>query len=173
MFLAIHSLRTLLTCLQQGGGIAAAFTTQFPYLVEEKVVLIACAGLIETSDISRTAKFMSLPLIQTLASGGPVRVSFNINSPFLPLMVILIVYPFPTSRNISNVSRTQVRLNTPIHLRHRHRPSSQYPIKGIVLLQKCASFHSFLVLPCRRILIAITLLSYPDRPPAISPPYRV
>lgn len=31
----------------QGGGVAAAFTAHFPQLVDEKVVLIASAGLIE------------------------------------------------------------------------------------------------------------------------------
>jgi pimeloyl-ACP methyl ester carboxylesterase len=60
--------------VSMGGGIAAAFTAQFPHLVNDKVVLIASAGLMETSDISRTAKFMSSPLIQTLASSTPVRV---------------------------------------------------------------------------------------------------
>ena len=60
--------------VSMGGGIAAAFTAQFPPLVNDKVVLIASAGLMETSDISRTAKFMSSPLIQTLASSTPVRV---------------------------------------------------------------------------------------------------
>ncbi|KIK00540.1 hypothetical protein K443DRAFT_679111 [Laccaria amethystina LaAM-08-1] len=59
--------------VSMGGGIAAAFTAQFPHLVNDKVVLIASAGLMETSDISRTAKFMSSPLIQTLASSTPVR----------------------------------------------------------------------------------------------------
>lgn len=76
----------------QGGGIAAAFTAHFPQLVDENIVLIASAGImdvgpylrpsrrvltphcLQSSDISRTAKFMSSPLIQTLASSGPVRV---------------------------------------------------------------------------------------------------
>lgn len=39
-------LRAVLTFLQ-GGGIAATFTAQFPHLVDDKVVLIACAGLVE------------------------------------------------------------------------------------------------------------------------------
>ena len=60
--------------VSMGGGIAAAFTAQFPHLVNDKVVLITSARLMETSDISRTAKFMSSPLIQTLASSTPVRV---------------------------------------------------------------------------------------------------
>ncbi|KAF8967472.1 Alpha/Beta hydrolase protein [Flammula alnicola] len=59
--------------VSMGGAIAAAFTAQFPHLVDEGVGLIACAGLMESSDISRTAKFMSSPLIQTLASSKPVQ----------------------------------------------------------------------------------------------------
>jgi hypothetical protein len=31
----------------QGGGVAAAFTAHFPHLVDENVILIASAGLIE------------------------------------------------------------------------------------------------------------------------------
>lgn len=59
--------------VSMGGGIAAAFTAHFPQLVDENIVLIASAGIMDSSDISRTAKFMSSPLIQTLASSGPVR----------------------------------------------------------------------------------------------------
>lgn len=39
----VFQLRVIL----QGGGIAAAFTAHFPHLVDEKVILIASAGLIE------------------------------------------------------------------------------------------------------------------------------
>jgi pimeloyl-ACP methyl ester carboxylesterase len=80
--------------LSMGGAIAAAFTDQFPHLVDEGVGLIASAGLMEvrclvisfqlicsfcraqlqSSEISRTAKFMSSPLVQTLAASRPVRV---------------------------------------------------------------------------------------------------
>jgi len=35
--------------LSMGGGIAAAFTSQFPHLVDEGVALIASAGLMEVS----------------------------------------------------------------------------------------------------------------------------
>lgn len=59
--------------LSMGGGIAAAFTDQFPHLVAEAVGLIASAGLMESSEISRTAKFMSSPLVQTLAASKPFR----------------------------------------------------------------------------------------------------
>jgi len=54
-------------------AVAAVFIAQFPHL-NNKVVPISCAGLIKASDISRTAKFMSSPIIQTLAYNGPVRV---------------------------------------------------------------------------------------------------
>ncbi|KAJ3501333.1 hypothetical protein NLJ89_g9379 [Agrocybe chaxingu] len=57
--------------VSMGGAIAAAFTSQFPHLVDEGVGLIACAGLMETSDLSRTAKFMSSPLVQTVTSSRP------------------------------------------------------------------------------------------------------
>jgi len=69
--------KAMIVGYSMGGGIAAAFTTQFPHLVDEKVVLISCAGLVEASDLSRTAKFMSSPLVQTVASGGPVRKYFQ------------------------------------------------------------------------------------------------
>ncbi|KAF9044239.1 Alpha/Beta hydrolase protein [Panaeolus papilionaceus] len=59
--------------VSMGGAIAATFTAQFPHLVDEGVALIACAGLMESNDISRTAKFMSSPLVRTLASSRPVR----------------------------------------------------------------------------------------------------
>ncbi|KAF8806148.1 alpha/beta-hydrolase [Phlegmacium glaucopus] len=59
--------------VSMGGAIAAAFTSQFPHLVDEGVALIASAGLMESNDISRTSKFMSSPLVQTLTSSKPVR----------------------------------------------------------------------------------------------------
>ncbi|KAF8627946.1 hypothetical protein AX17_006099 [Amanita inopinata Kibby_2008] len=59
--------------VSMGGGIAAAFTSQYPYLVDNRVVLIASAGIMESGDISRTAKFMSSPIVQSLASSSIVR----------------------------------------------------------------------------------------------------
>jgi pimeloyl-ACP methyl ester carboxylesterase len=59
--------------LSMGGGIAASFTSMFPHLVDDHVALIASAGIMESSDISRTAKFLSSPLIQIVASSSPFR----------------------------------------------------------------------------------------------------
>ncbi|KAM6496412.1 Alpha/Beta hydrolase fold [Amanita muscaria] len=59
--------------VSMGGGIAAAFTAQYPYLVNNRVALIASAGIMESSDISRTAKFMSSPIVQSLASSSIAR----------------------------------------------------------------------------------------------------
>ncbi|TFK33183.1 Alpha/Beta hydrolase protein [Crucibulum laeve] len=59
--------------VSMGGAIAASFTASFPHLVDDNVVLIASAGLMKTSDISRTAKFMSAPIVQTLAASVPFR----------------------------------------------------------------------------------------------------
>ncbi|KIO04612.1 hypothetical protein M404DRAFT_544430 [Pisolithus tinctorius Marx 270] len=59
--------------LSMGGGIAAAFAAQFPQLVNEKVTLIASAGIIESNDISRTAKIMSSPLTQIFSSLPPFQ----------------------------------------------------------------------------------------------------
>ncbi|KAI5999807.1 Alpha/Beta hydrolase protein [Pisolithus orientalis] len=59
--------------LSMGGGIAAAFATQFPQLVNGKVSLIASAGIIESNDISRTAKIMSSPLTQIFSSLPPFQ----------------------------------------------------------------------------------------------------
>ncbi|KAI0638573.1 alpha/beta-hydrolase [Trametes polyzona] len=59
--------------VSMGGGIAAAFAAQFPHLVTDKVVLIASAGLMESSDMSRTTKFLSSPLMQVVSSSAPFR----------------------------------------------------------------------------------------------------
>ncbi|KAI1795097.1 alpha/beta-hydrolase [Ganoderma leucocontextum] len=59
--------------VSMGGGIAAAFSAQFPHLVDDKVVLIASAGLMDSSDMSRTTKFLSSPLMQVVASSYPFR----------------------------------------------------------------------------------------------------
>ncbi|KAI0375962.1 alpha/beta-hydrolase [Pilatotrama ljubarskyi] len=59
--------------VSMGGGIAAAFGAQFPHLVNDKVVLIASAGLMESSDMSRTTKFLSSPLMQLVSSSYPFR----------------------------------------------------------------------------------------------------
>ncbi|KAI9452914.1 Alpha/Beta hydrolase protein [Boletus coccyginus] len=58
-----------------GGGIATAFAVQFPHLVNGKVALAASTGIMESSDISRTAKFMSSPFVQSISSLPPFQVS--------------------------------------------------------------------------------------------------
>ncbi|KAG2132200.1 Alpha/Beta hydrolase protein [Suillus cothurnatus] len=59
--------------LSMGGGIATAFSAHFPHLVNGKVALIASAGIMESNDISRTSKFMSTPLVQTVSSLPPFQ----------------------------------------------------------------------------------------------------
>ncbi|KAH7923621.1 alpha/beta-hydrolase [Leucogyrophana mollusca] len=59
--------------VSMGGAIATAFSFHFPNLVNGKVALIASAGIIESSDISRTAKFMSSPFVQTISSLPPFQ----------------------------------------------------------------------------------------------------
>ncbi|KAF9235559.1 Alpha/Beta hydrolase protein [Melanogaster broomeanus] len=59
--------------LSMGGGIATAFAVQFPHLVNGKVALVASAGIIESSDLSRTAKFMSSPIVQSVSSLPPFQ----------------------------------------------------------------------------------------------------
>ncbi|VDB99755.1 unnamed protein product [Peniophora sp. CBMAI 1063] len=59
--------------LSMGGGIATAFSTWFPHLVDGKVALIASAGLIQPSEMSRTTRFMSSPLVQAAADSFPGR----------------------------------------------------------------------------------------------------
>ncbi|KAI0068625.1 alpha/beta-hydrolase [Artomyces pyxidatus] len=59
--------------ISMGGGIAAAFNHHFPDLVDGKIALIASAGLVESGDMSRTTKFMSSPLVQTVTSSAPFR----------------------------------------------------------------------------------------------------
>ncbi|KAF8334855.1 Alpha/Beta hydrolase protein [Amanita rubescens] len=65
--------KAIVAGVSMGGGIAAAFTSQYPYLVDDRVVLIASAGVMESGDISRTAKFMSSPFVQSLASSSLAR----------------------------------------------------------------------------------------------------
>ncbi|KAJ7142813.1 alpha beta-hydrolase, partial [Mycena epipterygia] len=60
--------RTRLVGVSMGGAIAAAFVATFPNLVENDVVLVACAGLVESSDLSRTSKVMSSPMVQMLTA---------------------------------------------------------------------------------------------------------
>ncbi|KAG6333007.1 hypothetical protein ID866_6084 [Astraeus odoratus] len=59
--------------VSMGGGVATTFAVHFPHLVSGKVALVASAGIIESTDISRTAKLMSSPLIQTMSSLPPFR----------------------------------------------------------------------------------------------------
>ncbi|KAJ8096349.1 hypothetical protein AAF712_010074 [Marasmius tenuissimus] len=54
--------------LSMGGAIAAAFTANFPDLVEDRAILISSAGLIQSSDLPRTAKVISLPIVQAISS---------------------------------------------------------------------------------------------------------
>ncbi|KAK0207113.1 Alpha/Beta hydrolase protein [Desarmillaria ectypa] len=65
--------KAIVVGVSMGGGIAGAFTAHFPHLVDGKVILIASAGIIESSDLPRTLKFMSSPMIQSVTSSTPVR----------------------------------------------------------------------------------------------------
>jgi pimeloyl-ACP methyl ester carboxylesterase len=58
----------------QGGAIGTAFYEQFPYLVDDKVALLAPTGTMETSELSRTTKLLSSPLGQAVSSTYPARV---------------------------------------------------------------------------------------------------
>ncbi|KAF8143104.1 Alpha/Beta hydrolase protein [Mycena galopus ATCC 62051] len=60
--------KTRLGGVSMGGAIASAFVATFPNLVEREIVLVASAGLVEASDLPRTAKVMSSPLIQALTA---------------------------------------------------------------------------------------------------------
>jgi hypothetical protein len=143
----------------QGGGVAAAFTAQFPYLVEDKVVLISCAGLVEASDLSRTAKFMSSPLVLTLASGGPVRVSRTRLLPKSSLILLLIPQTyFQRLTNTSSISTPDA--NSPA--------VDTMPDKMDSPLMEVRYLHSLLLASD-----LTALLSCADRPPTISTPHRV
>ncbi|KAJ7438795.1 Alpha/Beta hydrolase protein [Mycena galericulata] len=60
--------RARLVGVSMGGAIAAAFVATFPDLVEDEVVLVASAGLLESADLPRTAKVMSSSFVQTLTA---------------------------------------------------------------------------------------------------------
>ncbi|KIY67532.1 alpha/beta-hydrolase [Cylindrobasidium torrendii FP15055 ss-10] len=59
--------------VSMGGAIASTFTATFPQLVENKVALISSTGIIETSDLPRTLKVMSSPIVQKVTSSTPIR----------------------------------------------------------------------------------------------------
>jgi hypothetical protein len=140
----------------QGGGVAAAFTAQFPYLVEDKVVLISCAGLVEASDLSRTAKFMSSPLVLTLASGGPVRVSNPLLSKSSLTQILISQTYF---QRLTNTSSPPSGSSSPV--------VDAIPDKMNSPLMEVRYLHSLLLAPD---LIA---LLFADRPPTISTPHRI
>jgi pimeloyl-ACP methyl ester carboxylesterase len=62
--------KAALVGVSMGGGIAASFVASFPDLVTDRVIIVASAGLVLTSDMSRTTRMMSLPLVQTLTSSS-------------------------------------------------------------------------------------------------------
>lgn len=59
--------------VSMGGAIAATFAVQFPHLVQGDIALIATAGVLEASDMSRTSRFLSSPLMQFITSSAPFR----------------------------------------------------------------------------------------------------
>ncbi|KAI0076964.1 alpha/beta-hydrolase [Panus rudis PR-1116 ss-1] len=59
--------------VSMGGAIAAAFVNQFPHLAGDRLALLASAGIIESSDMSRTSKFLSSPIMQVVTSSYPFR----------------------------------------------------------------------------------------------------
>ncbi|KAJ7614489.1 Alpha/Beta hydrolase protein, partial [Roridomyces roridus] len=68
-----HLYRTRLVGYSMGGAITAAFVATFPRLVEDDIVLIASAGLVESSDLPRTAKVMSSPIVQLLTANPIIK----------------------------------------------------------------------------------------------------
>ncbi|TCD65971.1 hypothetical protein EIP91_001963 [Steccherinum ochraceum] len=65
--------KTHVVGLSMGGGIGAAFCDQFPHLVSGKLALLASTGIVESNDLSRTSKFLSSPVMQTITSSHPFR----------------------------------------------------------------------------------------------------
>ncbi|KAK7696088.1 hypothetical protein QCA50_000731 [Cerrena zonata] len=59
--------------VSMGGGIAASFADQFPHLVGDRLALLASAGIVEPTDMSRTSKFLSSPIMQVVTSSYPFR----------------------------------------------------------------------------------------------------
>ncbi|KAJ7613430.1 hypothetical protein FB45DRAFT_266889 [Roridomyces roridus] len=64
---------TRLVGYSMGGAITAAFVATFPRLLEDDVVLIASAGLVESGDLPRTAKVMSSPIVQLLTANPIIK----------------------------------------------------------------------------------------------------
>lgn len=65
--------KTNVVGVSMGGGIAAAFSDQFPHLTTGRLALIASTGIVEPKDMSRTSKFLSSPLMQIVTSSYPFR----------------------------------------------------------------------------------------------------
>ncbi|KAJ7732759.1 Alpha/Beta hydrolase protein [Mycena maculata] len=68
--------RARLVGVSMGSAVAAAFVATFPDLVEQEVVLLASAGLVESTDLPRTAKVMSTPIVQTLTANPLIYVRY-------------------------------------------------------------------------------------------------
>ncbi|KAL5527956.1 hypothetical protein ACEPAG_6757 [Sanghuangporus baumii] len=69
----VHWERAHIVGLSMGGGIATSFAATFPNLTTGKVALIASTGIMESSDLSRTSKVMSSPVVQYITSSGIVH----------------------------------------------------------------------------------------------------
>ncbi|KAJ6530520.1 Alpha/Beta hydrolase protein [Mycena vulgaris] len=73
--------RTRLMGVNLDSAIAAAFVAMFPDLVENGVVLVAFTGIVESSELSRTAKFTSSPIVQALSTNPVIYVRHLVTPP--------------------------------------------------------------------------------------------
>ncbi|KAF9030444.1 alpha/beta-hydrolase [Hymenopellis radicata] len=69
----VHWDKASVVGLSMGGPIAAAFTTQFPQLVDDKVVLLAPAGLFGSEILPRGLNLLTSSLFLPIVNGGIVR----------------------------------------------------------------------------------------------------
>ncbi|KAJ6601944.1 Alpha/Beta hydrolase protein [Mycena vulgaris] len=85
--------RTRLMGVNLDGAIAAAFVATFPDLVENGVVLVAFTGIVESSELSRTAKFTSSPIVQALSTNPVIYVRHLVPPDLLLVISLWQAYP--------------------------------------------------------------------------------
>jgi len=111
--------------------------------------------IIQSDDISRTAKFMSSPLVQSLASSRPVQVStiFLVLTPFLgvcfcPILPTPTAFFFGSPRHICNALQIKPSHATPsmisqmLSLRYVHMPQCRHIITHTLFIDRTSSIRT-------------------------------
>ncbi|KAJ6530504.1 hypothetical protein DFH09DRAFT_1285036 [Mycena vulgaris] len=131
--------RTRLMGVSIGGAIAAAFVATFPDLMENEVVLVASAGLVKSSDLSRTAKVMSSPIVQALFANPLIYVCHLIALDLLLIIYLSQAYLRRLSFKPHHKHTTEDAL---IHELRVPRPVAPFPVRAASLSLQVGTAHS-------------------------------